>query len=88
MIGFRNLQIAQKMGIMNAIVILFFSIFSGIILWTALSSVLKTELDERGSSLAAELSSLSMDAILSGDYFALMEIIHITNSTFPAQISK
>lgn len=88
MIGFRNLQIAQKMGIMNAIVILFFSIFSGIIFWTALSSVLKTELDERGSSLAAELSSLSMDAILSGDYFALMEIIHITkkNNSFVSYI--
>jgi len=78
---FDKLRIADKLGFMGATVILLFSFLAGIILWSSLSEVMRGDLDERGTIIAAEIAGLSNESIQSGDFFALDELIHIAKQT-------
>lgn len=78
---FAKLQIAKKLSVMVASVILLFSILSGIILWSSLTEVMGKDLDARGNSVAAEIANFSSEPIQRGDLLALDELIYMTKNS-------
>lgn len=78
---FAKLQIAKKLSVMVASVILLFSLLSGIILWNSLTDVMREDLVARGNSVAAEVANLSSESIQTGNLFALDELIYMTKNS-------
>lgn len=75
---FRNLRIVHKLGLLLILALILLGTSLGVILWNSVGSVMRENIDSKGSNLAAQLALLSSEPIQMADLYALHELAHLT----------
>lgn len=75
---FNNLRIVHKLCLLLVVALILLGTSLGLILWNSIASVMRENIDAKGSNLAAQLALLSSEPIQMADLYALHELVHLT----------